>query len=279
MVFTYSCWESFCKALHQRNVHSVTAKSLMEGETAGEYIVLKHDVETGVENALEIARLEHKWGHKGSYYVQAYLLEDSKNVAMLKEMQAMGHEITYHHEVMDTAEGDCAKALEEFTSNARLFRENGFEIKTVCQHGNPLINSDKYNSNRDFFRLMGKASPLDNIADIMVDFGEKCNTDYLYFSDAGRRFKLIFDPINNDIKDSEDKNIPFDSLEELYEYIKNGGSNAIISMHPHRWVASKFKFLVKTSIFKAIRAVARVLLKIPFVEKIMTRYYYIAKKL
>ena len=53
------------------------------------YIVLKHDVETNVSRALQLAKIEHKYGHNGSYYVQAYLMDDKKNIAMLKQMKAM----------------------------------------------------------------------------------------------------------------------------------------------------------------------------------------------
>ena len=48
------------------------------------WIAIKHDVETNVEKALEIAKIEAKYDIKATYYVQAYLVED--NYLLLQEM-------------------------------------------------------------------------------------------------------------------------------------------------------------------------------------------------
>jgi len=184
-------------------------------------------VETDVKKAFEIAKIENKYGHRGSYYVQAYLLEDSANVELLKEMQNMGHEISYHYDVMDSCKGNIEKAIVEFDKNKQIFEKNSFLIKTLCQHGNPVIERVGYTSNRDFFRNSSIREKYNDIADIMVNFKESFSTDYLYFSDAGRTFKLIYDPINNDIINSDDKNIPFNSVDELLNGLDNEIGNII----------------------------------------------------
>ncbi len=279
MIFTYRYWNDFCEHLHNSGIHSIPAKSLMSEKNASNYVILKHDVETNVSNALKMAEIEHKWGHLGSYYVQSYLLEDVKNIAMLKKMQDMGHEISYHFDVMDANGGDMARAMADFESKCNIFFENGFDLVTLCQHGNPVIERKGYASNRDFFRNERVQSKFPNMCDIMVDFPVKAKTQYLYFSDAGRKFKLIYDPINNDIIPSDDKNIPFDSLNGLWNYVEEQNANAIISTHPHRWVKSKAKYVIKTALFKAVKAIAKILMKIPFMKKFMSRYYYLAKKI
>lgn len=273
MIFVYKNWERFCKNLKESGILSVPARSV----TKEKYLVLKHDVETKVENALRIAEIESKYGHRGSYYVQAYLLENPKNIEMLKEIKDLGHEVSYHYDVMDSCKGDIEKAIDEFSQNLKLFEQNGFVVETVCQHGNPVVERVGYTSNRDFFRSKTVKQKYPHIFDIMVDFKQGYDTEYTYFSDAGRKFKLIFDPINDDLSDNSDKNISFDSLNELIEYFKKG--NCIISTHPHRWVASSFKYIVQTIIFKVIRFVAKILIKIPIFKKIMSRYYYLAKKI
>ena len=248
-------------------------------EKVSSYVVLKHDVETNVKSAFKIAQIESKYGHCGSYYVQAYLLDEQKNVEMLKQMQEMGHEISYHYDVMDANGGDIPSAIEDFEKNRAKFERNGFHLVTLCQHGNPIVERKGYTSNRDFFRNEKVQQKFSCLADVMVDFKEKAGVEYLYFSDAGRKFKFIFDPINNDIIPSDDKNISFENLNAVYSYVEYLGANAIISMHPHRWVKSKIKYVVKTAIFKVIRAIAKVLSKIPFMKKFMSKYYYLAKKL
>ncbi len=280
MIFTYKCWDEFCEELHNQGVHSVPAKSLMCERFASNYVVLKHDIETNVLNAFKMAEIEYKWGHSGSYYVQAYLLENEKNITMLQKMQKMGHEISYHYDVMDANGGDILAAMADFEAKCDMFEKNGFHLVTLCQHGNPIVERKGYTSNRDFFRNETVKKKFYNLADIMVDFKEKAfeGTDYLYFSDVGRKFKLIYNPINNDLIPSDDKNIPFDDLDLLWNYVTEQKVNAIISTHPHRWVKSKAKYIIKTVMFKAVKTVAKLLIKIPFMKKFMSKYYYLAKK-
>ncbi len=275
MIFVYKKWDEFCSVLTEKGFKSIPACEVKSD--SGNYIVLKHDVETDVSHAHKIARIENQYGHRGSYYVQAYLLEDSKNVDLLLEMQQMGHEVSYHYDVLDSCKGNFDQAVAEFEKNRKMFESNGFNIITVCQHGNPIVERNGYHSNRDFFRSERICELYPDISDIMVNFKEKIPTDYLYFSDAGRMFKLIYDPINNDIVNSDDKNIPYKDLERLSDALDKINGN-IISTHPHRWTESVVVYTAKTLVFKVLKFVAKILVKIPVFNKIMSRYYYLAKK-
>lgn len=278
MIFTNKEWEKFCEKLDQKGIHSMPADSVLKNDGNKQYLILKHDVETNVSKAYKIAQIEHKYGHKGSYYVQAYLLKDGKNTQFLTEMKKMGHEISYHYDVMDSNQGDIDRAIIEFSENLENFKANGFICTTVCQHGNPVVKRSGYHSNRDFFRNIKVKNKYPELADIMVDFKHKARTEYLYFSDAGRKFNLIYDPINNDIINSEDKNISYNDLTEVVDQIDNG-DNCIISIHPHRWSKSRIDYLVRTYLFKVIKWSAKQMSKVPFFRKIMERYYYLAKKI
>lgn len=276
MIFTYSKWEHFCEKLAEKGFQSLPAKDI-DGENP-KYIVLKHDVETDVAKALKMAAIEQKHGHRGSYYVQAYLLNDEKNVVMLKKMQKMGHEISYHYDVMDSCKGDLEKAIIEFDGNVSLFESKGFKLKTLCQHGNPIVERVGYTSNRDFFRNEEIQKIYSDMSDIMVNYKSKYGIDYLYFSDAGRHFQLIYDPINNDVINSDDKNVLYNDIEELFEALSKDGGN-IVSTHPHRWTNSALSYILKASIFNIIKKIAKLLTKIPLFKRIMSKYYYLAKKI
>lgn len=275
MIFVYKKWDSFCRHLHEKGIHSIPACSVTAN--AKGYLVLKHDVETAVGRALEMAKIEAKYGHVGSYYVQAYLLDDPKNVELLKKMQAMGHEISYHYDVMDSQKGNLDRAIEEFEKNKQRFEAHGFLLQTLCQHGNPIVDRVGYTSNRDFFRSERVRALYPTLSDIMVNFKEAKGTDYVYYSDAGRKFKMIYDPLTNDIVNSDDKNIVYKNLDALL--VALGEGNAIISTHPHRWTKSAIKYILKTAVFKVIKAIAKLLVKIPFMKKFMSRYYHLAKKI
>lgn len=151
-MFYYKNWERFCEALSKCGVTLCTAEQSLKLPKTERFVVLKHDVETFVPNAHRLASIEHKYGICGSYYVQAYLMSDSKNIALLKEMQSWGHEISYHYDVLDAHAGDYKAAEEDFIKYSKVFADNGFRYGTICQHGNPVKKRVGYTSNRDFFR-------------------------------------------------------------------------------------------------------------------------------
>lgn len=275
MIFVLKKWDKFCKELQKKSIYSISAKDVTGINNA--YLVLKHDVETDVPKALKMAQIEQKYGHHGTYYVQAYLLNE-KNIKILKQIQAMGHEVSYHYDVMDSCHGDLEKAIQEFEGNIRLFEKNGFKIETLCQHGNPIVERVGYTSNRDFFRSERVQKLYPKLSDIMVNYKKLHNTDYLYFSDAGRKFKMIYDPITNDIVNSEDKDICFKDLNELLKNLSKEG-RYIISTHPHRWTKTAALYILKSTIFKIVKFFAKLLIKIPFMKKFMSKYYYLAKKI
>jgi len=277
MIFVYSEWKKFCERLRDSGANCVTACQIMQKTAREPYVILKHDVETNVRRAYKMAEIEHNCGISGSFYVQAYLLKKEKNIRLLRRIQQMGHEVSYHHDVLDSSGGDMVRAENEFEKNRLLFQTNGFDIVSVCQHGNPIVNRSGYHSNRDFFRSGIIQEKYPSLADIMVNFKEKAQTEYLYFSDAGRKLTMIFDPLTNDIVNSDDKNIVFDSLEDVLQYI--GARNGIISIHPHRWASSELTVEVKNLAFKMIRAMAKAMVRIPLLKKLMGKFYFLAKRI
>lgn len=274
MIFIYSAWERFCAALQAEGRISIPAREVTAGIDS--FLVLKHDIENTVPKAYKLAEIEHRYGHRGTYYAHAYLLDDPQHVELLRKMQAMGHEISYHYDVMDSNHGNLDGAIKEFEANRQRFEGLGFPIITVCQHGNPVVERVGYTSNRDFFRSSRVQALYPQIADIMVDYKKKYQTDYSYFSDAGRKFKLIFDPINNDIVNSDDKNVPYEDLNALLAALPQ---KAIISTHPHRWTESAASYMIKEKAFKIIKGAAKLAMKVPGIKKIMSKYYYLAKKI
>ena len=179
---------------------------------------------------------------------------------------------------MDSNSGNIEKAIENFEENLKIFEKNGFEIKTVCQHGNPIVNRVGYHSNRDFFRSEIVREKFPEISEIMVDYKKRIDEQYLYVSDAGYKWKIIFDPENNDVIDSEDKNITVENLEELICVIQKSRS-IIVSTHPHRWHKSAILAVMKNCTFKIIKNAAKAMLKIRIAKSIMEKFYFLAKKI
>lgn len=278
MIFFYKQWDDFCRKLRDNGFVSVSAATILKAKPDKPFLILKHDVETNPSKALRLAQIESNYSHKGSYYVQAYLLNSSKNIDILKQIQELGHEVSYHHDVMDSNKGDINKAAEEFQSNIELFESNGFYVQTVCQHGNPIIDRNGYSSNRDFFRNAKVTQLYEHISEIMVNFKSRIDKNYKYISDAGYRWKIIFDPENNDVIKSEDKDIVLGNLDGVLDVIKSENS-VIVSTHPHRWSSNIVIAQAKDIVFKSIKYSTKCMLKIPFMKKMMGKFYYLAKKI
>lgn len=277
-MFIYSQWEEFCKKLKDNGITSISAASAQKIKQDRSFLILKHDVETNPSKALKLAQIENKYSHKSSFYVQAYLLNSKKNINILKMIQELGHEVSYHHDVMDSNKGNIEKATKEFQKNLDLFEEHGFPIETVCQHGNPVIEREGYSSNRDFFRDVKTAEIYESISEIMVNFRKRVNVDYKYISDAGYGWKIIFDPENNDVIDSSEMDENLENLDEVIKVI-NERKAVIISTHPHRWNRNIINARVRNMSFKYIKTIAKLIMKIPFMKKILGRFYYLAKKI
>lgn len=276
-MFYYKNWERFCSDIRDTKIRTFRADELLSMDISNQFIILKHDVETNPIKALKLATIESNYGIYGSYYVQAYLLDSAENIAVLQRIKDLGHEVSYHYDVLDANHGDFKKAKEDFAYYLDKFNSLGFNIKTVCQHGNPVMNREGYTSNRDFFRNNEVVELYSNISDIVVNFKERTGSNYIYVSDAGYSWKLISDPENNDRQGSI-LDIPLKGFSGILDLIQKGNS-VIISTHPHRWQKSKISILLKIIFFNFIRFAVRIARKMPFIEKALFRFYYLAKKI
>lgn len=271
-MFIYSVWDEICKHISKKS-RTITISQILS-QTTQDWLAIKHDVETNVNKALIIAKIEAKYNIKATYYIQADLLD--ANYELLQEIASFGHEVTYHYDVLDANNGDFDNSIEEFKNNVKKFQKYGFEVNTVCPHGNPVIIRDGWNSNKDFFRDKKVVSLFPNILDMVVELPNKIDYKYRYISDAGYGFKEIVNIKDNDLKNNGD--IDIQDYKELLKILDNSEA-FIVSTHPHRWEKRAFKFLFKIYLFKILRFSARKISSIPFLKKIISRYYYLAKKI
>jgi len=269
-MFIYSIWNDICQEIVQYN--TIKVEEILKQPKNSTWIAVKHDVETNVSKALELARIEAKYGINATYYVQSYLLDE--NYELLQIIQSLGHEVTYHYDVLDANAGNMEKAIVDFDKNIAKFKQYGFNVKTVCPHGNPVMIRNGWNSNKDFFRNEKVQTLYPHILDIVIQLPKKI--DYLYISDAGYGFKKI-----GNIRDNDLKNIGDIEISDYRELLKSFSENKriILSTHPHRWEKNIMTFIMRVYLFKFLRIVARVLSKLPILKNIISKYYYLAKKI
>ncbi len=271
-MFIYSVWDEICKEI-SKNLNTITVNQILNQSTP-KWIAIKHDVETNVAKAFEIAKIEAKYDIKATYYVQADLLDE--NYKLLQGISALGHEVTYHYDVLDANDGDIEKSIEEFLYNIKKFNKYGFNVQTVCPHGNPVIIRNGWNSNKDFFRDEKVVRLFPNILDMVVQLPKKLTYSYTYISDAGYGWKQIANIKDNDVINHGDLKIK--DYKELLKII-NTQESVVLSAHPHRWEKSSLKFLYNVYVFKVLRFTARQASSVPMLKKILSKYYYLAKKI
>lgn len=277
-MFYYQNWDKFCAIIKASDFVTCRADESINLSKDVKFIVFKHDVETKVCRALRLAEIEHNHGINGTYYVQAYLLDDPQNVAMLKRLQEMGHEISYHYDVLDANNGNYEKADKDFSDRLGRFNSEGFVFRTICQHGNPVKERIGYNSNRDFFRNTEIKSKYPNLVDMVVNYSEHVKSPYKYVSDAGYMWKHITEPETNDLN-PDAETIPIGDFEKLEKFILNANCSIVLSTHPHRWENSAMKINLKIIVFKFVRTTVRSIEKAPIMRKILNKFYFLAKKI
>lgn len=270
MIFHHDLWDKMCGKLS--SYQCVTVEDYAFNNRRGKVIVIKHDIETNVHAALDLAKIEAKHGLRCTYYFQRNLLNGNED--LIKEIKDMGHEIAYHYDVLDEAQGDFSLAIKKFEATLSEFYDAGFEIRTVCPHGNPLMIRDGWSSNKDFFRSEHVKTKFSHIYDLILS-DELTENNRTYISDAGYEFTVIGDIIRNDLEKIPNTKL---SLDDLYKKIKNTNDPIIISTHPHRWFASTAKAIIKKLTFLIVRLGARQLFKLKIFKLLTKHFYFIARK-
>jgi len=198
------------------------------------------------------------------------------NIDVLKEISDLGHEVSYHYDVLDSNHGNMDAAIKEFSNTVTEFKKVGFEIATICPHGNPIMKRSGWSSNKDFFRNKSVVSLYPDVFDIVVQASEVIKNGFVYISDASYQWKLIANVDSNDIMSNGDQAIG--NIDNMIKLISSS-ERIIISSHPHRWSENYFLALFRLTFFKSVRFMAEYLVKFGVLKKIMSKFYYIAKKI
>jgi len=275
---TYKEYIEFCQQICNTRVPLYTVEKACTNidDLNKPFVIIKHDVESKPEKALKISKIEHSFGIKATYYVHSFFLRNPQNVVILKEIISFGHEIGYHYDVLDNNDGDKDKALSEFRRALSDFADNGFVIKTVCPHGNPLKKRVGYSSNKDFFLDTEIRELFNDIEDIYITFPDLVPSDYLYITDA--KYSYFYRDAKSTRTDATEELLGLDGIDEIVSMIKDGHS-MVISTHSHRYFCFGYIALLRISLYKTAKFVANALYKTRWGKYIINKFYFIAKKI
>lgn len=230
--FTLKKYESLLKAIKNTDYTVSSVNSFLKSPQK-KCIILRHDVDRAINRNIDMAKLEHKYDIKSTYYFR-HIKETFKPEAII-QIAKMGHEIGFHYEVMDKAKGNPEKAIEIFREELQDLREltkEVTEINTVCMHGNPL----KPWSNRDLWKKYD-----------FRDFGligePYFSLDYnkvFYLTDTGRTWAdrkiRVKDTIDRSRTRDEAGLSSISSTDDVIQLVLSQRISQIcLLVHPNRW--------------------------------------------
>jgi len=234
--FTLRKYERLCEAVINSKYKVITFREFFEQKDEdGNFIIMRHDIDENVRFALDVAKIEYEQGIRASYYFRTrkkvYVPE------VIDKIASYNHEIGYHYETVDKAKGNVKLAIELFSEELSMFRQQ-YDVKTVCMHGNPL---SKYDNKEIWERC--KLSDFDLLGEpyLSLDYNK-----FAYFSDSGRTWSADKNKIKDKVNTSNSDVIEVKNTDELIEIIKNGElENICILTHPERWSKNPKDYLIR----------------------------------
>jgi hypothetical protein len=232
--FTLQKYAQFCKTLKQLPCRVMTVRQFLEaGQPQDFIIVLRHDVDRSLSNAMKMAKMEARYGIGASYYVR--MTQGVFQPSKIRVLSRLGHEVGYHYEVMSRAKGDMALATTFFKEELKKLRQI-VPVHTICMHGSPL---SPWN-NLDLWQTQDcKDYDLAGEVYLSVDYSE-----LYYFTDTGRSW----DSGRYNLRDRVDSKRPFQrvhSTDELIVFLRESGDCPIfINLHPNRWSSNLFDYFI-----------------------------------
>ena len=229
-------------------------------------VVLRHDVDERPQNALKMAREEHKMGIRASYYFR--IVKISNEPEIIEKIVALGHELGYHYEDYSLCNGNIEKAMVQFTENLDYFR-SFYPVKTVCMHGSSMSEYD----NRHMW-IDHKLSDFGLIGEpyLSVDY-EKV----YYLTDTGRCWDGNKYNVRDNVKNSF--KLSFHRTADIMAAVHKGIFPAQVILQSHtlwtdsiiEWTWLEFREWLRNS-FKVVA------LKVPGMKRILYRIIKIYSK-
>lgn len=192
-------------------------------------IVLRHDVDLLPYNSLRFAEIQAKMGIKGTYYFRAVPQSWDENI--IKEIEALGHEVGYHYETMDTAKGDIDLAFNQFKFHLNELRKI-VNVSTICMHGSPRSKFD----NKDIWNKYDYRS-LEIIGEPYYDINFD---EVFYLTDTGRRWDGWKTSVRDKVPQQNQwiqQNLVFCSTKDIINSSSKDElpDKIMFTFHPQRW--------------------------------------------
>lgn len=106
-------------------------------------IYLRHDVDSEtMDPAIQLARAENERGICSTYYlryVSNYFQFNKKFLNEVKLISNLGHRIGFHNNILPEYLKTRKPVIEIIYQPLNFLRENGIEVSSCCEHGDPAL--------------------------------------------------------------------------------------------------------------------------------------------
>jgi hypothetical protein len=238
--FTLKAYERLLAELTRAGYGFAAFAEYIEGPgKKGKTIILRHDVDKKPLHSLRTAEMENKRGIKATYYFRVIKNELPKEV--IEHVAKLGHEIGYHYDDLNVANGVVASALDSFQKNLAGLRKLA-PVKTACMHGSPLSRHDN--------RRMWKVRNYREFGIIGEPYFDIDFDEVFYLTDTGRMWDGNKFSIRDKVRGRGGAacNPPalcLHSTMDIIEAVKNNRlpDKVMLTIHPQRWTGSYFHWL------------------------------------
>ena len=139
--FTYRGYEGLLRFIREELGRPIVP--LRDEPTDPAYVILRHDIDYSILKARRLAEIEHALGARATVFVlltsEYYNLLMPENLAALRDVAAMGHEIGLHYDAAALDGDSPERQASDVARLARLLEEiAGVPITSIAQH-NPSL--------------------------------------------------------------------------------------------------------------------------------------------
>lgn len=231
--FTYEMYGRLLDAGLESGVPFITVREYLTAESLPPgFVILRHDVDRKPQNALDFAHIEAERGIRSTYYFRT--VDKTFLPELIREVESLGHEVGYHYEDVDRADGDLDAAHASFERELARIREVA-TVDTICMHGRPLTPHD----NRDMWTVgpgFGEYG-IEGEAYLSMDF-----TDVMYYSDTGRTWRDGALKVKDYTIGEDEKSTQVGTTEELIALVRaDPDSRYCLLTHPDRWAGTSIE--------------------------------------
>ena len=228
--FTLKKYTELLKGFQKADYQFFTFNDYCNKIDSDRFVVLRHDVDLKAENSLLIAKIEHGFGIRASYYFR--VVKQSNKPELIREIVALGHEIGYHYEDMSICLGNVEKAILHFKEQLEYYRQY-YPVKTICMHGSPRSRID----GRDLWKHYDYHD-FDIIGEPYFDMDF---SKVFYLTDTGRRWDgfnvSLRDKIPVHQKGWINRGWVYHSTDDILNALRDGSfpKQLMLTTHPQRW--------------------------------------------